>query len=95
MTKNLTWDDLVPYERQQGGYWDHSTCTDVYGNGKTWVPVRNPAMASEPIATTVVQYECPHCTQHYSERQKSVEHIAQCFRNSVLRTVELAEGAKR
>lgn len=45
--KHLTWDELVPYERQQGGYWDYGTCTDVYGNGKTWVPVRNPAMAMD------------------------------------------------
>lgn len=47
MTKRLTWDDLVPYERQQGGYWDYAGA-DVYGNGKTWVPVRNPAMVNEP-----------------------------------------------
>lgn len=29
---------LRPYERQQGGYWDYATATDVYGNGKSWVP---------------------------------------------------------
>lgn len=29
-----------PYELQQGGYWDYATATDVYGNGKTWVPFK-------------------------------------------------------
>lgn len=94
ISKRLTWDELVPYERQQGGYWDYAGA-DVYGNGKTWVPVRNPAMANKPIVTTVVQYECPYCTQPYSERRKAVEHIAQCVRNPALRAVESAEGTER
>jgi hypothetical protein len=37
----LTWDELVPYERDQGGYWlYHYPGCDVYGNGKIWVPVK-------------------------------------------------------
>ncbi|WP_165612428.1 hypothetical protein [Mycolicibacterium fortuitum] len=35
----LTWDELRPYEQQQGGYWLHGPSYDVYGNGKVWVPV--------------------------------------------------------
>jgi hypothetical protein len=41
--KTVTWDDLVPHEKQQGGWWDYSTATDVFGNGKTFVRVENPA----------------------------------------------------
>lgn len=36
----LNWEDLVPYERDQGGYWLYGSWCDVYGNGKVWVPVR-------------------------------------------------------
>lgn len=36
----LPWDELVPYERQQGGYWLYERGrVDVYGNGKRFVPV--------------------------------------------------------
>jgi hypothetical protein len=47
----LAWDDLVPYERDQGGYWLYHPGCDVYGNGKIWVPVRPPApRRAEPSA---------------------------------------------
>jgi hypothetical protein len=39
----LTWDHLVPYERDQGGYWLYHPGCDVYGNGKIWVRVTPPA----------------------------------------------------
>lgn len=29
---------LVPYEREQGGFWRYSARTDVHGDDKTWVP---------------------------------------------------------
>ena len=38
----LAWGELVPYERQQGGYWLYGPWCDVYGNGKIWVRVRPP-----------------------------------------------------
>lgn len=38
----LSWDELRPYERQQGGYWLYPPGCDVYGNAKTWVPVPRP-----------------------------------------------------
>ncbi|MET7713697.1 hypothetical protein [Streptomyces sp. NPDC005407] len=38
----LTWDQLVPYEKDQGGYWLHPRGGDVYGNDKIWVRVQNP-----------------------------------------------------
>lgn len=36
----LPWDELKPYERDQGGYWLYGPWCDVYGNGKIWVPVK-------------------------------------------------------
>ena len=36
----LTWDELVPYERDQGGYWLYGPWCDVYGNGKIFIRVR-------------------------------------------------------
>lgn len=33
----IPWDDLVPYEQQQGGYWLYGPWCDVYGKGKIWV----------------------------------------------------------
>lgn len=27
------WDELKPYEQQQGGYWEYGHGEDVYGNG--------------------------------------------------------------
>lgn len=45
----LPWNELVVYEKQQGGYWLYGPHCDVYGNGKIWVPVRNPEWgAPEP-----------------------------------------------
>lgn len=40
MMAAVTWDDLVPHEKQQGGWWDY-TGAFVYGNGKTLVTVRS------------------------------------------------------
>lgn len=34
----LTWEQLVPYERDQCGYWLYGPWCDV--NGKVWVGVR-------------------------------------------------------
>lgn len=36
----IRWEDLKPYERDQGGYWLYGPWCDVYGNGKIWVGVR-------------------------------------------------------
>ena len=36
----IAWADLVPYERDQGGYWLYGT--DPYGADKRWVPVKRP-----------------------------------------------------
>ena len=33
----LTWDELRPYEQQQGGYWLYGT--DPFGADKRWIPV--------------------------------------------------------
>ena len=38
----LPWDQLVAYERDQGGYWLYPPGCDVYGNGKIWVRVPRP-----------------------------------------------------
>ena len=36
----LTWDELAPYEQQQGGYWLYGT--DLLGADKRWIPVGAP-----------------------------------------------------
>jgi hypothetical protein len=38
----IPWGQLVPYERQQGGYWLYPRGCDVYGNGRVWVSVPHP-----------------------------------------------------
>ena len=38
----IPWDELVAYERDQGGYWLYPKGCDVYGNGKIWVRVPRP-----------------------------------------------------
>ncbi len=38
----VPWEKLVPYEREQGGYWLYGPWCDVYGNGKVWVAVARP-----------------------------------------------------
>lgn len=43
----LPWDELVAYEKDQGGYWLYGPHCDVYGNGRIWVPVPRPADPSE------------------------------------------------
>jgi hypothetical protein len=45
---NLSWEDLKPYEQQQGGYWYYPSGCDVYGNGKFFVYVPKP----EPMSTS-------------------------------------------
>lgn len=43
----IAWEDLVPYERDQGGYWLYPASCDVYGNGKVWVRVPRPERPGE------------------------------------------------
>jgi len=43
----LSWDELVPYEKDQGGYWLYPKGCDVYGNGKIWVSVPRPERVGE------------------------------------------------
>ena len=43
----IPWDELVAYERDQGGYWLYPTGCDVYGNGKVWVSVPRPEQDGE------------------------------------------------
>jgi hypothetical protein len=43
----LSWDDLVAYEKDQGGYWLYPSGCDVYGNGKVWVRVPRPERPGE------------------------------------------------
>lgn len=45
----IPWDQLVPYEQQQGGYWFYPAGCDVYGNGKIWVRVPRPEQPGEMI----------------------------------------------
>lgn len=45
----IAWEDLVPYERDQGGYWLYPAGCDVYGNGKVFVRVPRPEEAGEII----------------------------------------------
>lgn len=42
-THPVTWDDLRPYEQQQGGYWLYGPDCEVFGGGKVWVRVARPA----------------------------------------------------
>lgn len=55
----LAWDDLVPFEKDQCGYWLYPSGRDVFGNDKIWVSVPNPGHASLPKA-------CPHCRRPYA-----------------------------
>ncbi|MCX5000897.1 hypothetical protein [Streptomyces longwoodensis] len=48
----LSWDDLVPYEKDQGGYWLYPPGCDVHGNGKVWVRVPRPEHADEMTGFT-------------------------------------------
>lgn len=43
----IPWADLVPYERDQGGYWLYPKGCDVYGNGRIWVSVPRPERPGE------------------------------------------------
>ena len=45
----LPWDQLVPYERDQGGYWLYPPGCDVYGNGKVFVRVPRPEQPGEMV----------------------------------------------
>lgn len=49
----IPWDALVPYERQQGGYWLYPPGCDVYGNGRMWVSVPCPRAAQDERAHPV------------------------------------------
>ncbi|MCX4885901.1 hypothetical protein [Streptomyces sp. NBC_00847] len=45
----IPWEDLVPYEQDQGGYWLYPPGCDVYGNGKVFVRVPRPEQPGEII----------------------------------------------
>jgi hypothetical protein len=40
----VNWDELKPYEKQQGGYWLYGT--DPFGADKRWIPVEAPQDAT-------------------------------------------------
>jgi hypothetical protein len=61
----LPWDELVPYERDQGGYWLYPKGCDVYGNGKIWVSVPRP---EEPGELDRVVRQVRHLAQRISRR---------------------------
>lgn len=44
----LPWNELRPYEQQQGGYWLYPRGCDVYGKGKLWVGVPRPEEPARP-----------------------------------------------
>ena len=59
----LSWDQLHPYEQQQGGYWLYEQGkVDAYGNGKTWVSVRPPG------AVLADRRPAQHCSTCYCGR---------------------------
>jgi len=35
----VSWDDLRPYEKQQGGYWAYPKNSGLYGEGKEFIRV--------------------------------------------------------
>ncbi len=45
----LTWEELKPFEQEQGGYWYYPSGCDVYGNGKVWVRVPRPEQPGEMV----------------------------------------------
>lgn len=61
----VAWSRLWAYEKQQGGYWLYTPECDVYGNGKTWVPVARPAQCScrWPYNDPVAIRACPVCEE--------------------------------
>jgi len=38
----LSWDELRPYEQQQGGYWLYPPDAGVHGEGKVFIRVSKP-----------------------------------------------------
>ncbi len=42
----VPWNDLKPYEKQQGGYWLYGT--DPFGADKQWIPVRPAETEAKP-----------------------------------------------
>lgn len=39
----IPWEELRPYEQQQGGYWAYPKNIGVYGEGKQFIRVRKEA----------------------------------------------------
>lgn len=51
----IAWDQLRPFEQQQGGYWLYGPWCDAYGNGKIWVPVYRPG-GPWPLEKVLTEY---------------------------------------
>lgn len=39
----VPWDDLKPYEQQQGGYWLYGPSVSLYGEGREFIRVTRPS----------------------------------------------------
>lgn len=65
----IPWDELVPYEQDQGGYWLYPQGCDVYGNGKVWVSVPRPERPGE-LASYVGQVR--HLAQRMQTRAEEI-----------------------
>ncbi|MFK0288328.1 hypothetical protein ACIQVL_48830 [Streptomyces sp. NPDC090499] len=89
----LPWDELVPYEKDQGGYWLYPKGGDVYGNDKIWVRVPNPERAVEqPSELDRYRNQVRSLAQQISSRAQETgsENMA-----ALAREVERAAGNAR
>jgi hypothetical protein len=69
----IPWDQLVAYERDQGGYWLYPDGRDVCGNGKVWVAVPRP---EEPGELQRYVRQVQHLAQRISSRAEATGNTA-------------------
>jgi hypothetical protein len=63
----IPWEELKPYEKEQGGYWFYPRGRDVYGNGKVWIRVPRP---EEPGELDRAVNEVRHLAQLLTSRAR-------------------------
>lgn len=93
---SILWDELLPYEQQQGGYWLYPQGCDVYGNGKVWVSVPKP---EQPGELTSYRNQVRHLAQRIGTRARELDNkemaaLAQALERTAATQVTCANPAE-
>lgn len=86
----IPWDQLKPYEQQQGGYWLYGPDRDVYGNGRQWISVPRP---EQPGELDAYRNQIDHLARRIRTRARQINNPAMAALAEALTRLAHTPGA--